>query len=222
MERGEWGCALSTCSRASVPSVRHRRPGTSADTRGPSPGSAAHPLVPAVIGRVAICVLPVERHAPSNGAAVLSQCWTVVELYGCPPLLMAAFSAGRPKECKTNRVNKFEALHPSEARRASVGLYDIPVPDVQVARRVVVHRQHVVPRPARARRGPSCVHRPSSAQRACQRSCGVGGRLVAFDPGSAVAGLGRVAGLGGVGGIGHGVGLRSSPEAGRAPAVGEG
>ncbi len=96
--------------------------------------------------------------------------FAIVQSRGLMPFLIAAFSAGSPNASKPIGQEDVVAVHPPEAgERVGRGL-DVPVADVQVARRVRVHRQQVVLAAASRRAGPSRTGRarpsaPASAAR---------------------------------------------------------
>ena len=151
-QRQQWRSAPSTCSRARVPSLGHQSTGDfCAIGQARLQEAQEDPLVPAVEGRVGRdhLGLPVERSRPSSGAAgACSRCCDIVHVNGWPPLLIAAFSAGRPNASKPIGEEHVVAQHPPIAgERVGRGL-DVPVADVEIARRVVVHRQQVVLGPA--------------------------------------------------------------------------
>ena len=104
----------------------------------------------------------------------------IVQSRGLMRFLIAAFSAGSPKRVEADRQEDVLAVHPVEAGDRVGRRLDVPVADVEVARRVRVHRQQVVAGPRRRRAGPS-RSRPSSSQRACQRGS-IDGGVVALDP----------------------------------------
>jgi hypothetical protein len=104
----------------------------------------------------------------------------IVQVRGLTRFLIAAFSAGRPK--RRSRSAKRSRLHVEPGDRVGRGL-DVPVADVQVARRVVVHRQQVELRAGRVGQVG-----PMQAQLVPARlpaGLDLGG-LIAIDPGAHV------------------------------------
>ena len=102
----------------------------------------------------------------------------------------------QPERVEADREEHVVALHPPEPGERVGRALDVPVPDVQVARRVVVHREQVVLGPARVPE-VGLVH-PELVPAGLPARLD-GARVVALDPASAVGRLGRVWGLGGVG-----------------------
>ena len=112
-----------------------------------------HPLVPAVVRRVGgdHLVLPGEGRAHRAELAA-----HVLHVLHRPGERMAALPDRRvlgrqPEGIEADREEDVEAVHPPIARQRIARRHDVPVPDVQVARRIRVHRQHVVLGPARVR-----------------------------------------------------------------------
>ncbi len=130
------------------------------------------PLVPAVVVGVAgdDLALPVERGAHRAQLAphvvdVLQRPRARVDL-----VLDRGVLGRQPERVEADRQEDVLAVHAVEAgQRVGRGL-DVPVPDVQVARRVRVHRQQVVLGPARRRPGPCRTGRaPPSASASAAR-----------------------------------------------------
>ncbi len=173
------------------------------------------PLVPAVevgVGRDHL-VVPAEggAHGPELAAHL-------VDVLHRPRERVATVLDGRvlgrqPEGIEADGEEHVQAVHPPEAGQGIGRGHDVPVADVQVARRVRVHRQQVMPRLARvgevrvveARIGPALL--PGGLDRR---------RVVALD---AAAGVGVVDGLDG---LGHGGGLwiRFTPRRRRGVKVG--
>ena len=156
------------------------------------------PLVPHVVRRIGgdDLVLPVEgrAHRPELAAHV-------VDVLHRPGERVAAALDRRvlgrqPERIEADREEHVVAVHPAEAGQRVARGDDVPVPDVQVARRIRVHRQQVVlgsrvvdqVRLVQPELGPARL--PARLDRR---------RVVALDPRS---GLGRVAGFGRFGHVG--------------------
>ncbi len=178
--------------------------GTPVDRRHPAIGKAGlqeaeeHPLVPAVEPGIAgdDLVAPVEHcaHRPELLPLVLDVLHRPVAWIDV--VLDRGILGRQAVGIEADREEDVVAVHPSEAGERVGGRDDVPVADVQVARRVGVHRQDVglgtglvveirlVEPELLPARLPARLDR---------------GRIVAFDPRSS---LGRVAGFGGVGHVG--------------------
>ena len=72
-----------------------------------------------------------------------------VDVSGCVPVLMAAFSAGRPKASQPNGMQHVVAAHPLRARHDVADDVVADVADVRVPGRVREHLQAVELRPRR-------------------------------------------------------------------------
>ena len=95
---------------------------------------------------------------------------------------------GQPERIEADREEHVEAVHPPEPCQRVAGGDDVPVTDVQVARGIRVHRQHVVLGPARVAQ-VRLIQAELRPARLPARLDGAG--VVALDPGSAVGGLGH-------------------------------
>ena len=131
------------------------------------------PLVPAVV----LGVAGDDLARSSRRSAPIERSWRrmfsmffKVHSRGLILFLIAAFSAGRPKASKPIGRKTFSPFMRWKRASASVGVFDVPVPDVQVSRRVRVHRQQVVLGPRRRRPGPCRTGRapPSAAASAAR------------------------------------------------------
>ena len=103
------------------------------------------PLVPAVVLRQAAddLAVPVERR--SHGAELAAHPLDVRHrpLEGVRAVLDRRVLGGQPEGVEAHGRHNVAAPHPHEAGVGVVGGVAVPVPDVQVARRVGVHRQRV-------------------------------------------------------------------------------
>ena len=128
------------------------------------------PLVPAVVlgSAVTTSVVPGERraHRPELAAHVVDVRHRPGERVAA--VLDRGVLGRQPEGVEADREEHVVAVHPPEAGERVRRRDDVPVADVQVARRVRVHRQQVV-LGLSSRRSRSVSYRPSSAQRACQR-----------------------------------------------------
>ena len=126
------------------------------------------PLVPAVVlgvagddlARSSRTSAPIER----SWRRMLSMFFNV-HACGWILFLIAAFSAGRPKASKPIGMKTFSPCIRWKRRQGVGRRLHVPVPDVEVPRRVVVHRQQVVLGPRCRRPGPCRTGRapPSAA-----------------------------------------------------------
>ena len=163
--------------------------GAPVDRRGRAVGQARleeaqeEPLVPAVVGRVAGDDLgvPVEARAHAPQLAAHGVDVAVGPLGRVDPVLDRGVLGRQPEGVEADREEDVVALHPPEAGQGVGRRLHVPVADVQVARRVVVHRQEVVRRPRRV-----VQVRPVEAElRPARLPARLdGGRVVALDPGS--------------------------------------
>ena len=148
------------------------------------------PLVPAVVGGVSgdDLVVPAERCA--HGPELATHLLDVLHRPGkrVAAVLDRRILRRQPEGIEADRKEDVEPVHPSKAGQRVRGGHDVPVADVQVARRVRVHRHEVVPRPrivgqirvVQAQGGPLVL--PARLD---------GGGVVPFDPAAAVGGLGH-------------------------------
>ena len=172
-QRQQRRSAPSTCSRASVPSLGHQSTGgLRAVGQAGLQEAQEEPLVPAVVGRVAGDDLgvPVEggAHDPQLAAHVLDV--AARPLGRVDPVLDRRVLGRQAEGVEADREEDVVAVHPPEAGERVGRRLDVPVADVQVARRVGVHRQQVVLRPRRVARGPSGTGRaPPSAPASAAR-----------------------------------------------------
>ena len=156
------------------------------------------PLVPHVVRRVGRddLVLPVEgrAHRPELAAHVLD----VLQRPGerVTTVLDRGVLGRQAERVEADGEEDVEAMHPPEPGQRVARGHDVPVPDVQVARRVRVHGQEVVLGPGLVEQ-VGLVHLELGPARLPARFDGA--RVVALDPG---AGPGRLRG-GGIGGVGH-------------------
>ncbi len=171
------------------------------------------PLVPHVIARVGgdDLVLPAERRAHRAELAT-----HVLDVGHRPGERVAArldrgVLGGQPERIEADREEHVEAMHPPEPCQRIAGGDDVPVTDVQVARWIGVHRQHVVLGPARVAQ-VRLVQAELRPARLPARLDGEG--VVALDPGSAVGGLGHVVR------VSHGRWIRFTPRRRRGVMVG--
>ena len=147
------------------------RPATSARYARPcSRKLQEQPLVPAVVVGSAVTTSCSQRerraHRPELAAHVLDVRHRPGER------VAAALDRGvlgrQPERVEADREEDVVAVHPAEARQRVGRRDDVPVADVQVARRIRVHRQQVVLGPGSCPSGP-CRTGRARAQRACQR-----------------------------------------------------
>ncbi len=154
-----------------------------------------HPLVPAVVGRVRRDHLGVpgegRAHAPQLASHVLDVRHRPGERVTA--VLDRRVLRGQSERVEADREEDVVAVHPPEAGHGVRRRLDVPVPDVQVARRIRVHRQQVVLGPGRVReiRLVQAQLRPLGLPARLDD-----GRVVALDPAAAIGGVSHGAGLG--------------------------
>jgi hypothetical protein len=105
-----------------------------------------HPLVPLVVRRVRgdDLLRPVEggAHRAELSAHVLHVLHRPGERM--PAALDGRVLGGQPEGIEPDREEHVVAVHPAEPRQRVARGHDVPVADVQVTRRVRIHRQEVV------------------------------------------------------------------------------
>ena len=140
----------STCSRASVPSLGHQSTGETLRYARPLLQELEEqPLVPAVVLGVAGHDLgvPGERraHRPQLAAHLLDVGHGPVARVH--PVLDRGVLGRQPEPVEPDGQEHVEAVHPLVAGDRVRRRLDVPVADVQRARRVGVHREQEEPRP---------------------------------------------------------------------------